>query len=306
MRLVGVVLLCGLASGCKDNAVAKTDPGAEKAEQDLLARRDALLKGREKLDEERTKLQVKIDETRAAGGDTAELEDQLAKLASQKDEQQDALLALLDDYKRELEALRATGGGGGGGDSAAQIAALTRELKGRDSQLADMEKKLVALAGTLTEIKGDIARNAENCQGGGGVIIAAPKLEKGAKYSKRDVEPLLTKARAAMSKKGILTSDLPGGVSALEKEATEAMADGDYGKAFLAASTLKETIEGIKIDKTFVATKINRLNRQVKAKKLDDATNKQVLDLFNEVGEKYNDGDFSAANKRLNQIASAI
>jgi hypothetical protein len=298
--------VCALAvSGCKDNAVAKTDPGAEKAEQDLLARRDALLKSREKLDEERTKLQVKIDETRAAGGDTAELEDQLAKLSSQNDQQQDALLALLDDYKRELEALRASGGGGGG-DSAAQIAALTRELKSRDAQLGDLEKKLVAMAGTLTEIRGDIAKNAENCQGGGGVIIAAPKLEKGAKYTKRDVEPLLTKARAAMSKKGILGSDLPGGVSALEKEATAAMADGEYGKAFLAAQTLKDTIDGIRIDKTFVATKINRLNRQVKAKKLDDSTNKQVLDLFNEVGEKYNDGDFPAANKRLNQIANLI
>jgi chromosome segregation ATPase len=301
-------LSLALAAGCKDNAVAKSDPSAVKAEQDLLARRDALLKSREKLDEERTKLQVKIDETRAAGGDTAELEGQLAKLSTENEAQQDQLLALLDDYKRELEALRSAGGGGGGGggDSSAQIAALTRELKSRDSQLADMEKKLVALAGTLTEIKGDIARNAENCQNGGGVIIASPKLEKGAKYSKRDVEPLLTKARAAMSKKGILASDLPGGVAALEREATSAMADGDYGKAFLAASTLKDTIEGIRIDKAFVSAKIGRLNRQVKAQKLDDAKSKQVLEWFNEVGAEYNDGDFKSANKRLNQIAGEL
>ena len=33
---------------------------------------------------------------------------------------------------------------------------------------------------------------------------------------------------------------------------------------------------------------------------------KQVLDLFNEVGEKYNDGDFPGANRRLNTIGSLL
>jgi len=305
-----VLLLLAIAS-CKDNASAKSDPkateAAEQADQDLLTRRDALLQSREKLDEEKSKLQAQIDEARKSGGDTTDLESQLAKLSTEQNANQDELLEVLkrqnEAYKVQLETLR----GQGGGDRS-EIAALSAQLQRRDSQLADMEKRLVAMTGQLGDIRSDIQKQAETCSQGGGTttIIQAPKLPAGSRYSKRDVEPMLTKARSLMSKKGISGSDLPGGVSGLEKEATSAMAEGEYGKAFLAASTLLQNVEALKIDKTFVSTKIARINRAMKSKKLDDATSKQVLDLFNEVGEKYNDGDFTGANKRLNTIAGML
>jgi hypothetical protein len=40
--------------------------------------------------------------------------------------------------------------------------------------------------------------------------------------------------------------------------------------------------------------------------KLDEGTNKQVADGLGDVMQKYNDGDFSAANRRLNQLASIL
>lgn len=315
MRLVVLAALLALA-GCKDKAAAKADPKAQaaqdQADQDLLARRDALLQSREQLETKKTELQTKIDAARKAGDDTSELEAELAKLSTEQTANQDELVELLkrqnESYKAQLESMKAAGGGGGGGDSSAEIATLSAQLRSRDSQLADMEKRLVAMAGQLTDIKDDIAKQAETCAGGGGTttIIQAPKLPAGSKYNKHDVEPLLTKARSTMSKKGIASADLPGGIAGLEKEATSAMGDGDYGKAFLAASTLLQNVEAMKIDKTFVSNKIARLNRQMKAKKLDDATSKQVLDLFNEVGDKYNDGDFAGANKRLQTIAGLL
>jgi chromosome segregation ATPase len=314
--LVGVVGLVGLAglgglAGCKDKADAKADPAvtaaADQADQDLLARRDALLTSRDKIGEEKSKLEAQINEARQAGGDTSELESQLAKLSTEQDANQDELLELLkrqnETYKAQLESLR-----GQGGSDKAEIAALSAQLQRREGQLADMEKKIGSMVGQLADIRSDIQKQAENCSAGGGTttIIQAPKLPSGARYSKKDVEPLLTKTRGLMSKRGITSADLPSGIASLEKEATSAMADGDYSKAFLAATTLHQNVDGMKVDKNFVSSKIARLNRQMKAKKLDDATSKQVLDLFNEVGEKYNDGDFSGANKRLNTIAGLL
>ena len=46
---------------------------------------------------------------------------------------------------------------------------------------------------------------------------------KGSQYTKKDVEPLLSKARSEMAKKGLLRSDLPPAAQGLEKEATDAM-----------------------------------------------------------------------------------
>jgi DNA repair exonuclease SbcCD ATPase subunit len=314
MRLMALAVLALVVAvaGCKDKAAAKADPKAleaqNQAEQDLLARRDALLQSREQIETKKTELQAKIDEARKNGTDTTDLETELAKLSSEANANQDELVELLkrqnESYKAQIESMRAAGGGGGGG---AEIAALSAQLRSRDNQLADLEKRLVAMAGQLSDIRDDIQKQAETCGAGGGTtIIQAPKLPAGSKYSKKDVEPILTKARGVMSKKNIAMADLPGGISGLEKEAMSAMGDGEYGKAYLAASTLLQNVEAIKIDKGFVSAKIARLNRVMKQKKLDDVTSKQVLDLFNEVGEKYNDGDFTGANKRLQEIAKLL
>ena len=88
MRLLALAWLAVIAAvaGCKDKASAKSDPKAieaqQQAEQDLLARRDALLQSRAQLETRKTELQAKIDEAKQAGTDTTELETELAKLSS--------------------------------------------------------------------------------------------------------------------------------------------------------------------------------------------------------------------------------
>ena len=75
-------------------------------------------------------------------------------------------------------------------------------------------------------------------------ILAAPShAPSGSRYTKRDVEPLLKQARSRMQSKGILLADLPAPTQGLEKEATSAMADAEYGKAFLAASTFNQAVQ---------------------------------------------------------------
>ena len=312
MRFGGAGLLVLLAisiTGCKDKASANADPkateAAAKAEADLLARRDTLLQSRAKLEEQRTELQTKIEETKKAGGDTSDLESQLADLSTKQSANKDELVELLKSENDRLrDELKAAKGQSAGATS--EIAALSSQLQRRDAQIADMERKLGGVAGQLTEIRAEIQKQGEQCAGGTTILAAPSHAPSGSRYTKRDVEPLLKQARSRMQSKGILLADLPAPTQGLEKEATSAMADGEYGKAFLAASTFNQAVQEVKIDKGFVANKIARLNKQVKAKKLDNDKSKQVLELFNEVGEKYNDGDFSGANKRLNQIASQI
>jgi hypothetical protein len=45
------------------------------------------------------------------------------------------------------------------------------------------------------------------------------------------------------------------------------------------------------------------LSQQVKASKVDESTNQQLAQILGDVMQKYNDGNFAAANQRLNQLA---
>ena len=109
-----------------------------------------------------------------------------------------------------------------------------------------------------------------------------------------------------MGDRGILGSDLPGNVRELEKEATDAMKDADYGRAYLAANQLFKTVSVLPIDKNFIQAKSARISSAAKGKTLDGGTQKQVDDLFADATSKFVDGDYKGANKKLNAIWSAI
>jgi hypothetical protein len=301
-----VLVVVAICSACKENGKAKADPNAAKAaaqaEEDLLARRDALLSSRQQLDDEKAKLEAQLVEAKKAGTDTSEIETKLAEVTTQQTANQGELLDFYrrqnEQYKIELDALRSSTAGSKSTDTAQLLA----QLQKRDAQLAEMEKKLGALAGQLTDIRADIQKQSESCSGGGGSTIIAATLPKGSRYSKSDVMDVLKKARKERDKRGIQLADLQGGIAGLEKEATSSMEDGDMGKAYLAATTLLQAIEGTKIDKGFVTEKMKRVNRAVKAVKLDDSKNREVSELLKEIGDRYNDGDFPGANKRLNEV----
>ncbi|TMQ06445.1 MAG: hypothetical protein E6J90_42270 [Deltaproteobacteria bacterium] len=299
MRIAWVVVvlcLAGAVAACKDRSDAATpDPAAIKAQQDLMKRRDALLENRQRLENQRKLVVEQIQKAEAAGGDTKELTKQRDELTAQIDGQS----AELGQMSDKLESLSTKL------DSAAEIA-------GREDRLAQREGKVAAREATIGERERTLAareeklaqREKETCGTAPPMIIQAGKAD--GKYTKADVQPLLARARATMLKKGVLVPDLPGPAQGLEGESTRAMADGDWGKAYFAAAQLVAMVDAVKIDRAFIQTKMTRLSAQVKASKPDDATNQQLSSALSDVMQKYNDGNFAAANQRLNQLAGLL
>jgi hypothetical protein len=85
------------------------------------------------------------------------------------------------------------------------------------------------------------------------------------------------------------------------------MADNNWGKAYLAAAQLAATVDAVKVDRNFISAKYTRLNNRVTAGgKLDEGTTSQLTEGMKEVLQKYGDGDFAAANRKLNQLWSLM
>jgi hypothetical protein len=296
-RVVVLLWLAGSVAACKDrgDAAAAPDPAAIKAQQDLVKRRDALLEQRQRLESQRSVVLEEIKRAEASGGDTVELAKRRDDLTAQIDGQS-AELGQMSDKLSSLSTKL---------DSAAGIAAredriAQREgrVAAREASLGDRERGLAAREEKLAQ------REKETCGTAPPMIIQTAKAD--GKYGKSDVQPLLARARATMSKKGVLVADLPGPAQGLEGESTRAMADGDWGKAYFAAAQLVAMVDAVKVDRAFIQAKTGRLSGQVKASKPDDATNQQLTGVLSDVMQKYNDGNFAAANLRLNQLAALL
>lgn len=310
--LVALVLALA-APGCKNKSDAPAGSAVDPAEindkggADLLARRDSLLSARTRIREERHKLENERREILSAGGDTTELDKRASqldaeeqKLAGEEKQLNKSLESFLQSRRELLEQLAAQTSVQNRA-AAAQTFMATREkdLAGRETQLAAREEALAKREAALA------LREKETCGAGGTTtIIQAPA--GASRYSKRDVVPMLKRARRDMSRRGILGSDLPAGVQSLEDEATAAMAKGDYGKAHFAATQLVRSVKGIRIDKAFIAAKIGRLNSAIKGKKLSGSADAEVNKLFRQATANFGDGRFTSANRRLNKIYSMI
>jgi DNA repair exonuclease SbcCD ATPase subunit len=295
MRLVGILaFVCLVASGCKPkgDADAAPDPAAIKAQQELVAKRDAMLKKRQELEKQADQLDQQITEAKAAGSDTADLEKQKTEIQKQIDSQQ-------NDYSEintKLDQIKISG------DKAAQIASREAEISSRERIIAEREAAVAAREKALAQREVDMAQRwKDSCS------IAAPAApivvtKPDGKYTKRDVSELVARARAQMSRKGLLASDL-GPNANLESEASKSLNENDVTTAYFAASHLLQAVEAIKIDRAFIQAKYNRLAAQVKGSKGDE---KQLADILGDVMQKYNDGNFGAANARLNQLAGML
>ena len=300
MRLARVLVLLWLAGvpACKDrnDASAAPDPAALKAQQELIKRRDALLAQRQKLESQRQVVLEQLQKAEASGGDTKELARQRDDLTAQIDGQS-AELGQMSDKLSSLSTKL---------DSAAEIASREDRIAQREGRVAAREAAMGERERALAAREEKLAaREKETCGTAPPMIIQTAGKADG-KYGKADVGPLLARARATMSKKGILLADLPGPAQGLEGESTKAMADGDWGKAYFAASQLVATVDAVKIDRAFIQAKTARLSTQVKASKLEDTANQQLSSVLSDVMQKYNDGNFGAANQRLNQLAALL
>jgi len=262
MRIVGILFAVGCAlatAACKDknsDAAAAPDPAALKAQQELVARRDALLAQREKLQHDRDQVDAEIEKVKATGGDTSELDKRRAAIESDLQTQTSEYSSL----NTKLDQVVAQG------TSSAAIAAREASMSSRERTVAQREAAMAERERTLASRERELAqREKDTCGGAQPMIIQQVAAPKGGNYTRKDIEPLLGKARAQMAKKGILGSDL-GPASGLEAESTKAMADGDWGKAYLAAAQLAATVDAIKIDRGFITAKYGRLNARVNAK----------------------------------------
>ncbi len=304
-----LVALAGCA-GCKDKgrdkkvvAAAASDPAGD---AQLIARRDALLKSRSTLKEEQARLASERQKVIETGGDTTEIDRKAAELRSKEaeisSEESDMLEQILEQNKTLLAA------SSGGADATAQVAVRESSMAGREKGVATREDRVAQREATLAERERALAaREKETCGVGGAPTTIIQTVDaKGSKYDKRDVEPTLKKARSVMSDRGILASDLPGNVRELEKEATSAMADADYGRAYLAATQLFKTVSALPIDRGFIQAKSARISGAARGKKLEATGQKQVDDLFADATSKFVDGDYKSANKKLNAIWSII
>jgi hypothetical protein len=109
-----------------------------------------------------------------------------------------------------------------------------------------------------------------------------------------------------MTKQSLLPSDLPGPAQGLESEASKAMNDNDMSKAYFAAAQLAAMVDSVVVNRPFIQTKIARLQAQIKSSKVDEPSQQQLAQGLVDVMQKYNDGDFGAANRRLNQLAAVL
>lgn len=301
MRIAGIlVVLClGAGLGCKNkgDADAAPDPEAVKAQQELIARRDKLLEARKKLQSDKEKLDIEIKEIQAKGGDASEQIKKKQELETELESQNESIISLVNS---KLDGL------GKAADKTAQVASREAEIASREKAVADREARIAERERLLAQRDSEsAARWKEGCQVGAPMIIQSSGGKDG-KYSRSDVSSLIQKAKREMNKKNLINSDLPGPAQSLESEAGKALNENDMSKAYFAAAQLVATVEGIAINRQFIQAKTARLSAQAKGMKLDEATNKQIADGLGDVMQKYNDGDFGAANRRLNQLATVL
>ena len=287
------------ASGCKgkDNADAAPDPAALKAQQELLARRDKLLEQRQKLEEKSTGLDVEIKQIEQQGGDASAKKKEKADIDSQLD---NTSATELQQLNAKLDTMKQSG------DRSAQMASREAEVANREAAVAQRERALADREKGLIQRDAEMAaRWKDTCQASAApVIIQQPA--KGGNYSKKDVSDLIARARAGMAKKGLLVADLPGPAQSLESEASKALNDNDTSKAYFVASQLVGMVDSIQINRPFIQAKMARVQAQIKSSKQDDATTQQLSGTLSQVIQNFGDGDFNAANKRLNQLVAML
>ena len=303
MRAAGLcvlLLFVGVLAGCKNKgeADAAPDPQAVKAQQDLIARRDALMAMRTQLQGEADALDTKINDARAKG----EPVDDLVKQKAELDKKLHDTSSEVDTATSKLDASRAAL------DKATAVAAREADIASREKSLAEREKSLADREKALMQRDAEQAsRWKDSCQGGSTTIIQAAPTPKGGNLSKKEVSDLIARGKAGMAKKGLVTSDLPAYAQGLEADAIKDLQADDVYKASVAAQGFAGAVDQIKVDKKFISDKMNRLNAAIRAKgKMDDAGQAQLGTINNEVSKLVIDGDYISANRKLNQAGALL
>jgi hypothetical protein len=310
--LLAVSLLVAACRGpsAQDQPAQAGEPQAEAAgrieklqaeEGDVLARRDELQRAREQVTVDRAALEEKRKQISAAGGDLRPVDDEERALRAREQR----IVADERDLSRKIQSLLVGYQEVTAGAVGRDIGAREAQIAVREKDFARREKELAQREAGLAEREKELARRErETCSAP--TIVQAPAAAAASRYTRKDIEPILTSARRKMADKGLLESDLPAPAVGLEREATAAMSSGDLGRARLAADQLQATVDSVAIDKGFIVAKINRLNAALKSAKLSPDARREADDLFRDATADYGDGKFAAANAKLNKIFAAL
>lgn len=191
----------------------------------------------------------------------------------------------------------------------ARIAQREREIARREREVAEREnalaKREAQASATLQELTGVLAGLRE-----GGVtktvIVNNAPPSASASATRSQAQKAQKALRNKMDAKGILMDDLPPTAKSVYEQGNNAMAAKDFGDAVAAFEQVQAIVDGIAINQSFVQGKMARLNRAITQTKLDDDLKKRVQGLLAEVSDAAADGRYDRANKKANQIATAL
>jgi DNA repair exonuclease SbcCD ATPase subunit len=311
--VLGLLALTAAAAGCKDKAEGSKATEAvasagdlEAKESEILQRRDSLLKSRKDLRDKQAQLEAQRAEVAATGGDTSEIDKQKTEVEQQLsglDQEESQINTAVSDLMAEQRAVtQALAAGGGVTAREAAVAEREKALRDREAKVAARETEVNTRERDALKFQMEKCLNAAPAP----TTIIQTIDAKGSQYTKKDVEPLLSKARSDMAKKGLLHSDLPPAAQGLEKDATEAMKKGDYAKARYDAAQLVATVRTTDVNKALVAAKAGRLSALVKAKKLPPDRQQEAEKLYSDATSNLLDGKFAESNRKLNRIYSML
>lgn len=291
-----------MGSGCssKGDASNTPDPAALKAQQDLMARRDALTAQRKKLETRLDEIDTEIKDIKTTGGDPARLD----KLSKERAE----VASKIETDTREESSLS---------NELGKVLTQSGDIASREAAMAERERRVAAreAAVAIRESRGGggggvdeqlIARLESACktQAPAAMIITAPA--GGGKYTRAEADGALSRARKVMRAKGLIPGDLWAGAS-LESATTAAMGKNEWSAAVSTASELIRVANEFRITPEFVRTKMKRLDAAVKSKpQRDESVKKQIENGLGDVVNQFSSGNHNAANAKLNQLFGLV
>ncbi|MCA9666180.1 MAG: hypothetical protein KC503_11355 [Myxococcales bacterium] len=321
LLVFAVFWVLGLATGCKRDSdlrddeklkvVVNKDRKLAKREVDLLSRRGALQRERQKVREKRNALVTKkaslLDDDDEGKKQLQSEESKLVQLERKLAKQEVDLNSSLQQLLSEKNKL----GGGLSGTQAKllmvqrrehSIALREKDLSRREGSVAQREKVLADRERLFA------ARQARLCPGRVTTVVQMPSApgKPGKNYGRGDVEPVFRAAMQAMRSKGILAADLPPGVDRLIAVIRRSVSKKKYSRAKFAADQLLSAVRRIRINRSFIGAKIGRLSRAMKRKRLRGGKKRRANSLFQGATASYGDGRFSDANRKLNSIYALL
>ena len=318
MRRFALSLLLVAAAACHRTKPADVAPitaedeSLHKNESDLITQRGALQRERKKIADARAEIVERRGQLGHDSAGQAVLDEEekklLAKesdLSSQESSVNDKLDLLLRERDQLVQRATQVVATAPGADPLERAAKREQGVAGREHELAERERDVAGREQSIAVREAALAkRERDTC----GVVAAPAKIDlpKGLHYSAKDVEPTYKKALKLMQEKGLLTSDLPPGVSKLVEDTRESMKKADFVRAKYDADQLLATVEEIKIDRSFISAKMARLSAAMRGKKLDGGDKKTVEDLFQEATANYGDGKFPQANAKINRLFALL